>query len=95
VLSWRGEPEAVVVEVANQGNPIPPEILPRIFDPFRRGEAARSGKGDGLGLGLFIARSLVSAHGGRLDVRSEGGETVFFLRLPRRPSAPKRLPAES
>jgi PAS domain S-box-containing protein len=84
VVSWRGEPDAVVVEVANEGNSIPREVLPRIFDPFRRGEAARSGKREGLGLGLFIAKALVSAHGGTIDVRSEGRATVFTVRLPRR-----------
>ncbi|HET7826006.1 MAG TPA: ATP-binding protein, partial [Anaeromyxobacter sp.] len=85
VVSWRGEPGAVVVEVANEGNPVPRDVLPRIFDPFRRGDAARSGKREGLGLGLFIAKALVSAHGGAIDVQSEGGVTVFTVRLPRHP----------
>lgn len=86
-LSWRGEPDAVIVDVANEGPPIPPDVLPRIFEPFRRGEssgAGKPGKMEGIGLGLFIARTLVVAHGGRIDVRSRPGEpTVFSIRLPR------------
>jgi len=84
-LTWRGEEDAVVVDVANSGPPIPPEILPRIFDPFRRGEDAESGKSQGLGLGLFIAKALVSAHGGRIEVESAPGATIFSVWLPRRP----------
>jgi PAS domain S-box-containing protein len=84
-LTWRGEKDAVVIDVANTGPPIAPEILPRIFDPFRRGEDARSGKSQGLGLGLFIAKALVSAHGGRIEVHSAPGATVFSVWLPRRP----------
>jgi PAS domain S-box-containing protein len=79
----RGEERDVVLEVANAGPPIPPEIAPRLFEPFRRGAGARSG---GLGLGLFIARAIAEAHGGRIEVRSSEGEgTVFSVRLPRSP----------
>jgi PAS domain S-box-containing protein len=69
----------------NRGGPIPSEALPTLFDPFRRGEAShREGAREGLGLGLYIAREIVSAHGGFIDVRSTAQEgTVFMLRLPR------------
>jgi signal transduction histidine kinase len=81
-VGWRGEGDAVVVEVANEGPPIPANELQTIFDPFHR--ATRGGGPAGLGLGLFIARAIVAAHGGRIDVRSaEGERTVFTIRLPR------------
>ncbi|HYO74496.1 MAG TPA: ATP-binding protein, partial [Archangium sp.] len=82
-----GEGAQVVLEVANQGNPIPPELLPRIFEPFTRAsEGGNSLKG--VGLGLFIVHEIVSAHGGHIDVRSsEEAGTVFRVRLPRVPSA--------
>ncbi len=84
-LSWRVEGERAAIQVANEGNPIPAEILPVVFEPFRRGELVRPGGKDGLGLGLFIARSIATAHGGTLEVRSAPGErTVFTLTLPLR-----------
>lgn len=69
----------------NREGPIPPETLPTLFDPFRRGEASHTeGAREGLGLGLYIAREIVSAHRGFIDVMSSEQEgTVFTLRLPR------------
>lgn len=79
----RGDGDAVVVEVSNGGPPIPPAVLPEIFDPFRRGPSAR-GDRNGLGLGLFISRELVRAHGGSIRARSTAAEgTTFTARLPR------------
>jgi PAS domain S-box-containing protein len=77
-VSWRADGARAVVEVANEGSPIPPEILPALFEPFRRGERERPGGKDGLGLGLFIARSIATAHGGTLEVRSAPGERIVF-----------------
>jgi PAS domain S-box-containing protein len=81
------EGDWVRLEVHNQnrGGPIPPETLPTLFDPFRRGEATHTdGAREGLGLGLYIAREIVSAHHGFIDVSSSEQEgTVFTLRLPR------------
>jgi PAS domain S-box-containing protein len=74
---WRDELE---LTVHNEGAPIPPELLPSLFDPFVR--AKRSGAG-GLGLGLYIADHLVRAHGGRIHVSStERDGTIFAVRLP-------------
>ena len=72
----------VVLVVRNVGT-IPPELLPHIFDPFRRRtESPRSP--DGLGLGLYIVREILVAHGGRVVVRSgEGGSTTFRVCMPR------------
>lgn len=79
----RGEGEEVVLEVLNQGPPIPPEELPRIFGSFERASSLRARRG--LGLGLYIASEVVKAHGGTLTVHStkESG-TTFRIRLPRR-----------
>jgi signal transduction histidine kinase len=59
-----------------------PDVLPRVFDRFYRGDAARARPG-GTGLGLAIARLLVEQHGGTIDVRSEPGRgSEFTVRLP-------------
>ncbi len=87
-LRWSGDRDEVHIEVANRGRPIPASALARIFEPFERG-AARGGSG--LGLGLFIARQIALAHGGRIDVRSSAEEgTVFTVVLPRRGEARPR-----
>jgi len=84
--SWRDEGEAVVVAISNDGPPIPPEVVPRLFEPFRRAARQRAGGKDGLGLGLFIASAIVAAHGGTIETRSAPGErTTFAVRLPRQP----------
>ncbi|HVR97803.1 MAG TPA: ATP-binding protein [Thermoanaerobaculia bacterium] len=72
----------LIVEVADDGAGIEPEVLPRIFDAFEQGpEPRRSG---GLGLGLAIGKALVELHGGRLTADSAGRDrgTVFTVRLP-------------
>ena len=61
-----------------------PTFLPHIFDPFRGGER-RSGRSDGLGLGLYIVQQIVQAHQGSIDVQSgSDGRTTFSVRMPRR-----------
>ncbi len=85
-------PEAVQFAVHNEGPAIPAETLPLLFDPFRRGVQPESGRGSrGLGLGLYIAHQIVTAHGGKLEVQStsEGGTTLAAT-LPRRSTS---LPA--
>jgi PAS domain S-box-containing protein len=64
--------EAAVIEVADDGSGIPPELLPRIFDRFERG---RSG---GTGLGLAIAKEYVERHGGTIAVESTPGHGATF-----------------
>lgn len=80
-LCLTGDDECVAVEVHNHGT-IPSDILPQIFEPFRSGRHYTS-RGDGLGLGLFIAKAIASAHGGGLEVSSADDETTFRLVLPR------------
>lgn len=77
-----GDEQRVAVEVQNEGT-IPGELMPRIFEPFRTGRQ-HTLRGEGLGLGLFIAKAIARAHGGGLDVDSSRGATTFRLNLPRR-----------
>lgn len=80
-----GETE-VVIDVANQGEPIPQETLPFIFDAFRKGRTLHPSRtqGPGLGLGLFIVREIVRSHGGSIAVTSSASDgTTFRVRLPR------------
>jgi PAS domain S-box-containing protein len=71
-----------VLRVSNRGNPIPPELLARLFEPFRRGQANGHGARS-LGLGLYIVREIVKAHGGSISVDSDSDATVFSVRLGR------------
>ena len=82
----RGEESEVVLAVRNQGLPISPSALPTIFDPFVRAAERATQHRRGVGLGLYIARQIVIAHGGTIAVTSdETTGTVFTVRLPRRP----------
>ena len=64
--------DRLVVEVADTGIGIEPEVLPRIFDPFQQGETTITRKFGGLGLGLAISRGIVEAHGGHAVAESGG-----------------------
>ena len=87
-LSARGERDSVMVEVSNQGPAIPEDALQVIFNPLVQLRAENGGSPDpvstSLGLGLFIAREIVTGHGGTLKVESSPLEgTVFMVELPR------------
>ena len=81
-----GEKADVRVEVRNSGPTIEGSLLDQIFHPLKRGPAQENNDNTdgGLGLGLYIVREVALAHGGEVTVRSESGETVFAVRLPRR-----------
>ncbi|WP_369173192.1 sensor histidine kinase [Streptomyces sp. R28] len=70
------------VRVADAGPGIPPADQERVFDRFYRVDKARSRDRGGSGLGLAVARSLIHAHGGRIDLTSEPGATVFTMTIP-------------
>jgi signal transduction histidine kinase len=72
--------QRVRFEVTNQGPPIPPEEHGLIFEKFGRGRGAAANRTAGIGLGLYVSRRIVEAHGGELWVESsaEHGTTFGF-----------------
>jgi PAS domain S-box-containing protein len=83
-VSTRHDEGTLVVDVADTGEGIPPDLIGRVFDPF---VTTRSSSG-GTGLGLHICRNIVVAAGGTISVRSTmGSGTVFSVRLPLAASA--------
>lgn len=73
------DPDAIVLAVENAGV-IPTDLLPQIFEPFRRGPTSSKG----LGLGLYIVREIANVHGGSVSVTSTASTgTRFEVRLPR------------
>jgi signal transduction histidine kinase len=88
VVEISGDDQQVTVSVRSQGNVIPPERLDGIFNPTHARltprDARAMGPSGSLGLGLYIAERIVSAHGGRMGVEStEESGTTFTMRLPR------------
>jgi signal transduction histidine kinase len=86
ILAWRRvaappPQQWVTISVADSGEGIPPEDLPRLFERFYRGDKARVA--GGTGLGLAIAQEIITAHGGTINVASEAGRgSTFTIRLP-------------
>jgi signal transduction histidine kinase len=78
-----GDQGGIRVEIADSGRGIPADVLPRIFDPF----FTTKGAGKGTGLGLEIAKRIVTRHGGTIDATSSPGATTFTVWLPVRQSA--------
>jgi signal transduction histidine kinase len=75
-------PDDASIAVHNEGPVVPSELAPHLFQPFRKG---REGKTEGLGLGLFIAKSIAVAHGGSIEFQSTQKQgTTFLVRLPKR-----------
>ena len=86
-LTTRGDQDGVTIDVHNEGTPISPDDLARLFEPFERGTDA-SASGRSIGLGLYISRQIIEAHGGTIEVRSVEGEgTRFTVWLPRNAGA--------
>jgi signal transduction histidine kinase len=87
-LALSSEGKEVCCEVRNRGTPIPPDALPTIFDPLVQAspgvaDGGPAGRNVSLGLGLFIAREIVTAHGGTIGATSSGEDgTAFTLRMP-------------
>jgi signal transduction histidine kinase len=81
-VSFRQEDGEAITAVTDRGRGINPEELPRLFQRYVRTEAAREQR-EGLGLGLYITRRLVEAHGGRIWAESEVGKgSTFSFTLP-------------
>jgi signal transduction histidine kinase len=81
-LTAHGHGDTVTLAVHNGGAPIPPDVLPVVFEPLVRGSGESAGHS--IGLGLFIARAIVSAHGGDIQVSSSADAgTTFTVTLPK------------
>lgn len=83
-ITVRNDDEYVTVAIHNAGPAIPAAVQEAIFDPFRRASQLDEKSGDdGLGLGLYIAREILSAHGGGISLESDKNGTTFTTRWPR------------
>jgi two-component system, chemotaxis family, CheB/CheR fusion protein len=81
-VSLRQADDMAEIQVCDHGPGIPAQVLPRIFERFYRVDDERSAR-EGLGLGLYIAREIVNAHGGRIGARSHPGDgSTFVVNLP-------------
>lgn len=80
--------DQVVLAFHNKGKSIPPHQLETIFEKFYRLDSARSSQAGGAGLGLAIARQIVTLHGGTITARSDAARTTFTVTLPAPPGSP-------
>jgi len=83
-LTLGGSGDEATLSVADDGEGITPELLPRVFDLFSQGERKPDRAQGGLGLGLALVRSLVQLHGGSVEASSpgRGAGSIFTMRLP-------------
>lgn len=84
-FSLRRDGADAELKIANTGKIIPPEILPRVFERFFRGDPAHNSAVDGCGLGLSIAQWIVRAHHGEIRIASAENRTTVTIRLPLAP----------
>ena len=70
------------VSISNEGQTIPPEELPLVFDRFHKLDKSRSQNRDGWGLGLYIVKTIVCSHGEDISVTSRDGKTEFTFTMP-------------
>ena len=69
------------VSIKNHGETIPPDDLPYIFDRFHKSDRSRSVDKEGMGLGLYLVKTIINAHDEDIAVRSEDGMTEFVFTL--------------
>ena len=81
-LTIREGSNKAYVSVSNDGQTIPPEELPLVFDRFHKLDKSRSQNRDGWGLGLYIVKTIVCAHGENISVTSKNGKTEFTFTMP-------------
>jgi len=70
------------ISISNEGQTIPPEELPLVFDRFHKLDKSRSQNRDGWGLGLYIVKTIVLSHGENISVSSKDGKTEFTFTMP-------------
>jgi signal transduction histidine kinase len=82
-IRMQNDAGGVVLVIQNDGPPIRSDLLPHLFEPMRRACAELNNASRSLGLGLYIVKHVVEAHGGTVGVRSEAGlGTELTVRLP-------------
>jgi signal transduction histidine kinase len=81
-INIRENGKKLFVTVSNDGDTIPPQELPLVFDRFHKLDKSRSQDRDGWGLGLYIVKTLVCSHGEDISVSSKDGKTDFTFTLP-------------
>jgi PAS domain S-box-containing protein len=83
LTAWQDD-EDVIVEVRDSGAGIPPEVLPRVFEPFLQADRSLERSRGGLGIGLTLVKKIVDLHHGQVSAQSEGlgRGSVFSIRLP-------------
>lgn len=87
-LAARSGDGSIAISVLDEGVGIPPEQLDKIFERFSQGDMSRTRRFGGFGLGLYIARRIVEAHGGQIAAESIPGEgSTFTIELPVPPLA--------
>ncbi len=84
IITAKSIGDRVEVSVHNEGIPIPRDMIPKLFDAFYRNNSSDADTpSTSLGLGLYIAKEVIVAHGGTIEVRSSADEgTTFTVRLP-------------
>ena len=81
-LTIREGDSKIYTSVANEGETIPSEELPLVFDRFHKMDKSRSQNRDGWGLGLYIVKTIVCSHGENISVTSRDGKTEFTFTMP-------------
>jgi len=81
-LSVKAGKDKLYVSISNDGNTIPQEELPFLFDRFHKLDKSRSENRDGYGLGLYIVKTIICAHNEDISVTSAEGKTAFTFTLP-------------
>ena len=81
-ISIRTGAKKLYVGIQNSGQTIPAEELPLVFDRFHKIDKSRSQNRDGWGLGLYIVKTIIGAHGENISVKSQDGLTEFTFTLP-------------
>ena len=81
-LTIREGTSKVYVSISNQGDTIPAEELPLVFDRFHKIDKSRTQNREGWGLGLYIVKTIVCSHGEDISVASRDGKTTFTFTMP-------------
>ena len=82
LLTLAQQPGKVVIRLENRGRTIPPEVLSRLFERFYRADSTRATRSGGAGLGLAIAKEIVTRHGGQISAESYDNRVIFTVEMP-------------